>query len=367
MNIIKYIRLLPFALVLIAFAISCEDEPEPEFFASDTTPIVLEDIAVDLILIDGSNPDNPAVTFNWNDADFNQAVVENYAVEFSITEDFTNAVVATGASGVSSVTMSMIDLNRAVGNAGLPPLVQNTIYARVVASIGSEGELPTASNVISFDVVPFFNYVFNDVYLVGNATPSGWENNLNNPPLFRDATNSNTYRYTGFFDAGGGQFKVLDNRGAWAPQWGLGSSANTLAIRPTEDDDDPPVLPVTESGYYTLTVDLAGLEYTLVPFDDSSGTDFTSITLQGSGIDGGADVSMSRLAFDSHIWYITNVTLIPGELQFSTNTGSTWAGTTEFSGVATEGSNTIPVVVEDEYEVWFNDLTGDYIMIPLNL
>jgi hypothetical protein len=50
-----------------------------------------------------------------------------------------------------------------------------------------------------------------------------------------------------------------------------------------------------------------------------------------------------------------------------TNTSSVWAGTTEFSGKATENGGSIPVVVEDDYTVWFNDLTGDYILIPLNL
>ena len=28
---------------------------------------------------------------------------------------------------------------------------------------------------------------FNDYYLVGNGVASGWNNNLNNPALFRDA------------------------------------------------------------------------------------------------------------------------------------------------------------------------------------
>jgi hypothetical protein len=89
------------------------------------------------------------------------------------------------------------------------------------------------------------------------------------------------------------------------------------------------------------------------------------MTLQGDAIN--ADVVMTQSSFDSHLWYINSVNLHPGDLQFTTNTGSSWAGSTSFSGVATEGGANIPVVVQDDYEVWFNDLTGDYIMIPLNL
>jgi hypothetical protein len=76
---------------------------------------------------------------------------------------------------------------------------------------------------------------------------------------------------------------------------------------------------------------------------------------------------MNQLAFDGHIWYLNSVHLVPGDLQIMTNTSSVWAGTTEFSGKATENGGSIPVVVEDDYTVWFNDLTGDYILIPLNL
>jgi hypothetical protein len=40
---------------------------------------------------------------------------------------------------------------------------------------------------------------------------------------------------------------------------------------------------------------------------------------------------------------------------------------TSFSGLATLNGGNIPVVVEADYDVWFNDLSGHYILIPLNL
>ena len=76
---------------------------------------------------------------------------------------------------------------------------------------------------------------------------------------------------------------------------------------------------------------------------------------------------MAPLAFDSHIWSANSVRLTPGDIAFVTGAGSEWGSTTSFSGVATDGGGSIPVIVEDDYDVWFNDLTGDYILIPLNL
>ena len=378
MKTLKYIKYLIVLGLITGFAISCEG-PDPEFFAEESSPITLEELGISLIVIDGSNPNNPAVTFNWNNGDFNQAVAENYSVEFSATSDFASAVEATSTVGTSSVTMSMSQLNSSAGAIGLDPLTEGTIYARIVASLGVQDELPVASNVISFDVVPFFNYTFNDFYIVGNGTMADWNNNNNNPPLFRDANDSDLQTYTGFFTKGGGgegdgRFKVLEVRGQWQPQWGssypdgsdpIETSGGIASNPPGVDDGDPGRFGVLADGYYTFTIDFGASTYSIVPFDDSGATDFTSITLQGSGVS--ESTAMTQSAFDSHIWYINSVTLVPGDLQFLTNTDSTWAGTTAFSGQATEGSNNIPVVVEDQYEVWFNDLTGDYLMIPLNL
>ncbi|GAL81118.1 hypothetical protein JCM19274_3862 [Algibacter lectus] len=68
------------------------------------------------------------------------------------------------------------------------------------------------------------------------------------------------------------------------------------------------------------------------------------------------------------MWYAAALHLTPGDLTFVTNTGSAWGGgSTGFSGVATDGGESIPVIVEDDYDVWFNDLTGRYILVPLNL
>jgi hypothetical protein len=365
MRTFKYFKFLLVIGLLAGLTGSCEG-PDPEFFADESSEIILQDLPISLIVIDGENPNNPAVTFNWNNADYNQAVVENYAVEFSTSSDMANSIVATGSVGISSVTMSMSQLNSVVGEIGLDPLQEGSVFARIVGSLGVQEELPVTSNVISFEVVPFFNYSFKDIYLVGPACVSGWDNNNNNPPMFRDATNANAYSYTGFFN-GGQPLKVIENRGSWAPQYGE-SSDGVLAFRPTEDDPDPAPINDIESlpsGYYTFQVDLSNLTFTISPFSESGSTTYASMTLQGDALEG--DIAMTQSSFDPHYWIVNSVSLQPGSLQFSADNGTTWAGATEFSGVATQGGDSTPVIVQDEYEVWFNDLTGDYIMIPLTL
>ncbi len=363
--------------VLIVFTVACEDDSEV-FTASETTPVTLSELSIATIELDQNNVNNPAVTFNWNEANFGQQASENYTIEVSSDEAFTNPVTAITVTGTNSATLSVNELNSAAGSAGLPPFVWNTLYARVVSSLGTQDGLPVSSNTINFEVFPFFNYLFDDFYLVGNATAPGWNNNDNNPALFRDADNSNVYYYTGFFDKasaddGEGRFKVLETRGLWQPQWGTpfeeGSdpieTAGGIAGNPGTQDSDPGRFGVTESGFYTFKVDFGARTFTMEPFDASSNMDFTSMTLQGSGVS--EAIVLTQSSFDSHIWFTSNVMLVPGDLQFTTNTGSNWGGATSFSGTATQDGGSIPVVVQDEYEVWFNDLTGRYIMIPLNL
>lgn len=361
---------------LFVLVSSCDDDSE-QFVATETSPVQLSELAISDIELDPVNTTNPAVTFNWTRADYGQPAAVRYNIEIATDADFTNATTASTVSGNNTATLSVGELNSAVGNVGLPPFAWNTVYARVTSSLGTQSGLPVNSNSVSFMVYPYFNYPFDDYYLVGNGTAPGWNNNDNNPPLFRDNVNKNLYYYTGYFanDSGAdgeGRWKVLEERGLWQPQWGVtddeGSDtpkeSGEIAGNPGTQSGDPGRFGVTTSGYYEFTFNISDKKYTTTSFDASSAPEFTSMSIQGSAA---STTAMTQSTFDSHIWYLTSVALVPGDLQFLTNTGSVWAGTTDFSGQATENGGNIPVVVEDDYEVWFNDLTGRYIMIPLNL
>ncbi len=384
MKRIYKLSLLIFPLLALAFfTISCEEDSET-FTATETNPITLSELAISTIELDQNNANNPAITLNWTIADYGQQASENYSVEIASDQEFTNSIIASTISGNNTVTLSVKELNSAAGNVGYPPFAWNTLYARVTSSLGTQNSLPVNSNIINFDVFPYFNYAFDDYYLVGNGVAPGWNNNNNNPPLIRDTDDSDVYNYTGYFDNTSsdfneGRFKVLETRGLWQPQWGVSENEGSdnfatfgsIAGNPGTQDFDPGRFGVETSGYYSFTINFSAnydegeLDYTIEPYDASGATDYTSMTVQGSALTG--DTALTQSSFDGHIWYIESVDLVPGEIQFMTNSGSTWGGTTEFSGLATENGGSIPVIVEDEYELWFNDLTGQYIMIPLNL
>ena len=360
---------------LFVLVSSCDDD-STKFVVNETSAVQLSELTISEIELDPVNTNNPAVTFNWSRADYGQPAAVRYNVEISFDADFTNTVIATTISGNNTATLSVGELNSAAGSVGAPAFDWSTIYARVTSSLGTQEGLPVDSNSISFMVYPYFNYPFDDYYLVGNGTAPDWNNNSNNPALFRDKDNPSLYYYTGYFrnddgDYGNGRWKVLEERGLWQPQWGVtddeGSddpkTSGEIAGNPGTQGSDPGRFGVTTSGYYEFTFNISTKKYTTQAYDASGATEFTSMSIQGSASE---TTAMTQSTFDKHIWNIQSVRLVPGELQFLTNTGSTWGSASAFSGVADEGGST-PVVVEDDYEVWFNTLSGRYIMIPLNL
>jgi hypothetical protein len=362
----KFNKVAIFVLSLCTYMMlsSCEEDID-KFIVTDSEPVVLSELSITDIELDPVNGSNPAVTFNWTDADYGQQTVVNYALEFSSDAEFTNPSIVGSVNSINAITLSVAELNSAVGSVGLPPFEWNMVYARIISSLGNQSGLPVASNTISFSAYPYFNYPFKDFYLVGDATQPGWNNNNNNPPLFRSGSNPNEYNYVGYF--GAGQFKVLEVKGLWQPQWGT-NNGTTIDVNPGTGTD-PGTFPlnntaISAAGYYKFTINYSTNTFSFSPYSTAGAPNFSSITIQGTA---SAATPMIQSSFDSHIWYVNGLSLNPGNLQFVTNTSAVWAGTTSFSGTAVLNGGSIPVVVGDEYDVWFNDLTGHYIMIPLNL
>jgi hypothetical protein len=379
-NIKRFSALTLIGLFLVTFS-SCEDTSELFTISAPTAPVLAELSFTDLEL-DANNTNNPAIVLNWNDAEYGLQTATNYAIQFASDDAFTSPVTAATVSGRNSVTLSVNEVNAAAGNAGLNPFEWKPVFIRIVSSLGTKNGVAVNSNAIQINVYPYFNYVFDDYFLVGNGVASGWDNNnsdlaYQNTPLFRDEADSNVFYYTGYFqnnssDYNEGRFKVLETKGLWQPQWGVvepeGSddfkTAGDIAGNPTTQSGDPGRFGVENSGFYSFKIDFSTNKYTMVPFNATGISSPTSLTLKGSST---ADLTMTPLAFDGHLWYATNVTLTPGSVEFVTDAGSNWGSSTSFSGVAAAGGGAIPVIVEANYDVWFNDLTGRYIFIPLTL
>jgi hypothetical protein len=363
-NTYKILSLIFFTLVCFT---SCEKDSE-ELRATNVSNSILVEADINTIDLDDSNPGNPAVTLTWSDADYGVQTAITYTIEASSDEAFTNPIIAGNSSG-NAFSWTVGQLNSTASQAGLPPFDFSSLYIRIKSSLGSQNVLQSMSNIIVLSVKSYYNYPFTDLYLVGPGCASGWNNNNNNPAMFRSADDENVYTYTGFFN--GDLFKMLEVKGAWAPQYGEDNSV--LSYRESDADPDPsPIDDISSSGYYKYTANIGNLSFSVEPYTVSSPV-LNSVGINGTATPGGSsETALQKYGvggnvFDPHIWYSTNIHLTPGDLQFVANNTDIWGSDTLFSGQTTPGGGTISVIVEDDYEVWFNDLTGDYILIPLNL
>jgi hypothetical protein len=107
-----------------------------------------------------------------------------------------------------------------------------------------------------------------ELYLVGDATPVGWDNAAG-LPFTEDPDTAHIFTITTDLNADGGM-KFLEVLGEWAPQWGTNENGTAeegnLIYRPTESVPDPVNIPAPgTAGQYKITVDLRKLTYTVTP------------------------------------------------------------------------------------------------------
>ncbi len=318
---------------------------------------------------------NVAERFVWNSVNFDAPTNITYELQGSTDASFESFdVIGTTSGNNLAVTVNqLMDLAEDAGLDNDPATDapnSGQVYFRVRAFAGNGGgnALTAISEAKSLTLVlpedaPEEEEPLKNFFLVGDATAAGWSNDNNNTPLFRAADNPDIFHYTGFF--GAGDFKLLEALGAWQPQWGLDNGSLT-----SSDilGGDPGTFAVSTAGYYTLTINIDEMTHSFTPFDASAATTYNTIGVIGDATPGGwdADQDMTKSTFDAHIWYVSGIELGDGEMKFRANDAwdVNWGGDTAMSGVSSLNGPNIPVTA-GTYDVWFNDITRRYILIPI--
>jgi hypothetical protein len=377
----KKLLILLFAFVSLLGLNSCSSNDDVVFIAQpDVEGINFMNSFNDTYVLTPATASNIAERFVWNTVDFDVPTNITYELQASTDADFTSFDVI-GSTGENNLAIKVSQLITLANDAGFDNDAEteapNTgqIFFQVKAFAGNDGgnALNATSEVKSLTVVMPEGEVeeapsFKELYSVGDATAAGWNPDNNNTPLFRDAENENIYYFTGKFNAG--SFKLVAGQ-AWAPSYG--KDGNSLQFRETEDDPDPANFDVATAGYYSLTVNIDDLTYTFEPYDASAAATYDVVGLVGAGTSVGwpgddnptPDIKMTKSDFDKHIWQANDVVLTDGPVKFRANLAwdVNWGGGENFpSGIANGDDITAKA---GTYTVWFNDITGRYIFIPV--
>ncbi|MBQ4821099.1 SusE domain-containing protein [Aquimarina sp. MMG016] len=374
----KKISNLILAFIAVISFNACVEDDEPTFMiepTQSTGPAITTANAA--VTLDRDLKDFPAYTLVWDDASYNILTPITYTIEAGVGgTGFATPNVAAQTSS-RSFSWTIEELNSLAISTGLADNTEGTLELRVVSSIGTNGGSSFESNAVVLTVTPYPAVIpQKDLFLVGNATAPGWENDgvaastHPNPPLVRDPNNVNEFKYTGRLLGGSNAFKFLEVIGQWQPQWGT-NDGSTLSVNDGSGSDPNP-FSVGTDGYYEITANIEDNTFSIVAFDASSAPTYATIAIIGSsrtGDDtgwGGDDTDMTKSSFDEHLWYIQDVTLFDGVLKFrhSNDWPGNWGGTTAISGETTTAGDppAIPVSA-GTYDIWFNDLDGRYIFI----
>ncbi|MCF8243949.1 MAG: SusE domain-containing protein [Saprospiraceae bacterium] len=132
--------------------------------------------------------------------------------------------------------------------------------AIVAPATTSQYKIIVDTALLTYEVVEY-----GDVYLLGDATIPGWDNTAALPFV---KVSDGKYSIITTLAGAGTNWKIIDERGAWAPQWGSDgtgtANAGILAYRPTEADPDPAAIPSPDdAGTYKIEIDIVSLTYTV--------------------------------------------------------------------------------------------------------
>lgn len=352
------------ALAMLLGLASCEDR-ELITTESKSAPILM-DLSAENLILDKNFPANPALTVSWEQAAYSVPVELKYILQISADESFTTPYqLMTTDQSKRYLSFTTVEMNEAAKHIGLIPYEAQKMYFRVISFVGV-GSLQQTSNVTHITITPYAaspTYEYTDLFLIGSATAGGWTNDAANADLLPMLKTSDAaiYTFTGFFKEGA--FKAITQKGSWDGQYGLGASAGSLSSDGGSGD-----IPVPADGYYSLTMNTNSLTYTLVAVDAPT-TTYPIVSIIGNAVNGGwdQDKDLVQSTFDPHLWKGIGVTLSAGEFKFRANNAwdVSWGTNAEFFGTAVQGGANIPVSAEWTYDIYFNDATGAYSVIPV--
>ncbi|MGU3376844.1 SusF/SusE family outer membrane protein [Chryseobacterium sp. M5A1_1a] len=355
-----------FKIVAIAFIgiwmVSCEKD-EDQAILNETAAAKIT-VDKNTVVLNKDIGSETALNFVWTKSQFSIPVVSPQLIEFGIKgTGFKNSVVFNTDNNAVAGILTHAGLNGLMLTLGAKTGEVNQIEARLKTSVGAA---VFYSNVLDLNITPYQKgpvYAFTDLFLIGDATAGGWTNEASNTKLYplQKTSTANVYTYSGFFAKGG--FKLIKTPGSWDTQYGMGSSAGILVAGSGSTN-----VPIAAAGYYKLTLNTAAFTYTLVSITPPAVT-YTSISMIGTASGTwDTDLDLEQSTFDSHVWVKKNVMLNAGEFKFRANHAWTtsWGVAQEFFGTAVAGGANIPLSTTYHYDVYFNDGTGEFSIVPVN-
>ena len=390
MNRIHHLASATLVALILSLVAGCSTEDPMESFdavLSSKSPAVLDQPASTAVTI---TPESTGtLDLSWSAAKYGDKIPVTYTLVISRggSEKRIEFPVLTGARQIS---IPLQQLNKRLVTelemeGDTPDKVFVTVEALPLADKGNDHALETyrtTSAPLELTITPFLATVRPDLYfLVGDLSGRDgapvWKEKNNDHLFFADDNSALTYHYYGYLKVGAA-FKIF-------PEASIGSWDNVLGIQDGKLDTGGGNIELpadSPAGYYQITLtinrgklDPAKATISFTPIDVSSKPTFDKIGIIGpAGIDWDHDLLLEQSKTEPHLWIGRGIVLKEGEFKLRANAAwsTNWGGQekekfpTDF-GIAEGGENWKVTAKEaGTYDVYFNDLTGNYFFNKLD-
>ncbi len=260
------LKLLLGTFFTAAIALSCKKDENQVVYQGGTAPVLTANKTT--IPLSFLTKDNEAVKFMWTNPEYKfNTGISSQNVNYIIEIDKNGANF--GSAGKFSIAVSK-DLSRSLTQGELndvllnkllyTPGVARNVEVRVKSFLASNAVMLT-SNVMIFLVTPFAippkvaPPASGTLFMVGNATPGGWNNPVPDPSQKFTQVSATLYELTVNISPGG-SYLFLPVNGSWAAKYGFtgGNNANNVNGDDFKDGGGDMLAPAV-AGNYKIQVD----------------------------------------------------------------------------------------------------------------
>jgi starch-binding outer membrane protein SusE/F len=306
---------LVLAVLCASLFISCEDYEDAYSPTMADKPVLKTNFSS--IELNQKQENTTAVALTWT-AGSNEGT--NSAINYTLQidkkgNDFSSPYTIDAGKGSYSKNLSVAELNDLLRNTFLVVDGSADLEMRIIAKALDASVDADSSNVVSVSATPYEpKDVPANLYLIGDATPNGWDN-ANPTMMTKSGNDPSVFTFQGQLSAG--EFKLLTTPGQWLPSYQRGADEHTMLYR-TDFGQPDEKWAIAEAGLHKITVDVIEMTIDIVALEASP---FNELWIVGSAVPKGWDLDnaemMSQDPADPFVFSYNEI-LTAGEFKIAT-------------------------------------------------
>jgi hypothetical protein len=298
----------------LAFALLSCKKNDIEFNKGNTALKI--SVSNNQIILDKNNPQTIALSIDWTTgSNFGTNSAINYTLQIDKKgNNFANGITIDMGRNIYQKAYKNEELNALLINEFEIGANEETILeCRVTAATASD--LPEEISPIETLSIKTHTPITSTLYLIGDATPNGWDAN-NATELQAISNTPKGFSWTGRLTAG--KFKFITTLGNFAPSYNKGDTDHALYFRSSDADPYDEQFEITEGGSYKINVNLITLA---ISIEKSAGPEYERLWIVGNPT-GWSFTEMRVDPLDPFVFHYNGDLSAGGEIKFGTVEGN---------------------------------------------